>query len=201
MRIACATNSASSRICAGIDAFRSAREVALRAQALLIVALQGEALATKGNPLIDRLRMEFPAGFDALSPLEAEFLRTAAPEEQLLINFVWRYEALQVLAWALELVETLPEPVHVCDAEALVRVVQSGARINTRSRPRLRQPAEILDVLDEHFCLHWLAVQARQKGMSPPNGIHEGIIRERHHALNWLASFLRAAWDDVQTPT
>jgi hypothetical protein len=65
----------------------------------------------------------------------------------------------------------------------------------------LRPAGELLDALDLHLRLHWAARQARLDKREAPAGLDEGVIRERHHALNWLVRFENADWDDIDTPT
>lgn len=180
---------------------RPARAVATRALALLIVAVHGETLATQQDSLLAHLEAEYPAGFAALSPQERAFVQATDVSEQAIVDFSWRYEALQVLAWALGRVDTLPPPTQICDVAALVRVLRETGEAALLADAALRPGTQILDALDTHFRLHWAAVQARLDQRAAPNGLMEGVIRERHHALNWLTSFLRADWDEVETPT
>jgi hypothetical protein len=34
-----------------------------------------------------------------------------------------------------------------------------------------------------------------------PANLNDGVLQERHHALNWLVRFEDREWDDVDTPT
>jgi hypothetical protein len=59
------------------------------------------------------------------------------------------------------------------------------------------------------------AAQLQRAGREPPEAahvgrgvrgreestVHEGTIRERHRALNWLIRYMNLAWDDVTTDT
>lgn len=179
---------------------RPARDVALRAVALLLVALQAEALASESGSMAERLHKGFPQGYAALSPLEAQFMGEEKPARQDMINFCWRYEALQLLVWALGLLDALPSPAGICDVARLVDQLLALGEEEILAA-RLRSDAEILDALDLHYCLHWLVVQARLDGHEAPAGIDPGVINERHYALNWLTCFLDEDWDEVETPT
>ncbi len=56
----------------------------------------------------------------------------------------------------------------------------------TRSSLAPRPIAELLDVLDLHYRLHWITTDARVKKVPSPAGVEPGVVMERHRALNWL---------------
>ena len=53
---------------------------------------------------------------------------------------------------------------------------------------------------DFYYRLHWAAIELRIKGKKSEL-LDEGVIRERHRALNWLIGYLNQEWDDVTTDT
>lgn len=59
---------------------------------------------------------------------------------------------------------------------------------------------EILDAADLYYRLHWAAIELRLNGETSPH-VDEGVIRERHRALNWLIRYMDAEWDNVTTDT
>ena len=59
---------------------------------------------------------------------------------------------------------------------------------------------QILNMADLYYHLHWAAVEIRLRGRESEK-IHEGVIRERHRALNWLIRYMDQDWDDVETDT
>lgn len=181
---------------------RSAEDVARRALALMLVAVRAESLSA-GEPLpVAELREKLSAGYDAASPAEHAFLSEEQPPEQSIVNSVWRYEALFVLAWALGLFDELPFPDRICDVPAVAKAFFDADRARLVSEARLRDASDILDALDLHYRLHWAARQAMQvEHKEPPAGLEPGVLQERHHALNWLTRFADAEWDDVDTPT
>lgn len=180
---------------------REPEEVARRALALLVVALRAESLA-RGAPLpAHELRERAPVGFAALSPAEAAFFGWSDPPRHDVVQLAWRYEALNLLAWALDLVPGLPYPATICDVPALVRAVHHPGEEALVSGARLRPNAEILDALDLHFRLHWAINEARRLEAPLPAGIVGGVVVERHVALNWLVHHEYADWDDVDAPT
>jgi hypothetical protein len=53
---------------------------------------------------------------------------------------------------------------------------------------------------DYYYRLHWAAIELRINNKESTK-IDEGIIRERHRALNWLIRYLDQDWDEVTTDT
>lgn len=53
---------------------------------------------------------------------------------------------------------------------------------------------------DLYYGLDWAAIELRIKG-HPSDKADEGVIRERHRALNWLIWYMNQDWDDVKTDT
>ena len=75
------------------------------------------------------------------------------------------------------------------DATGLVRIdnVRSGPYSIVASSPRAHGTSLVyFQRLDE---------------TDPPAGLEPGVVKERHHTLNWLVRFEDADWDDVDTPT
>jgi hypothetical protein len=181
---------------------REPSAVALRALALLTVAVRAESLAS-GEPIpVPSLRERLPLGFDALSPMERAFLETESPEQQAIVNHAWRYEALFVLEWALGWFREISLPTTTCDVPAVARAVFDGDARDLVDRATLRPAAEILELHDLSFRLHWAAREAvHNRKEAPPAGLDSGVIQERRHALGWLVRFEDAEWDDVDTPT
>jgi hypothetical protein len=180
---------------------RPALEVAQRALALVVVALRAESLTGPNVIPVADLEQKRPLAFGALTPNESLFLNAATPEQQQVVNFVWRYEALFLLQWALGLAGDLPHPSGVCDVGAAVQTMLDVSEEELLAQAHLRPTGAVLDALDLHFRLHWAVRQARVDGNDGGNGLDGGVIQERHHALNWLVQFENADWDDVDTPT
>jgi hypothetical protein len=183
---------------------RSAPEVARRAMALFVVALRAESLMCP-ELAVAELREKRPLAFRALTPKECLFVNDEAPDQQQITNFVWRYEAVWLLAWTIGLVEVLCYPSETCDVDVLSKTFLESDEEALVKNAKLLPTETLLDALDLHFRLHWL-VRQRQDGKKPDgetggNDLEPGIVLERHHALNWLVQYEGAEWDDVQTPT
>lgn len=182
-------------LCEAELSLRSRDEVIERARALLLVALRAESVASGEAMPVETLLSKMPLADDALSPNEQVFLQQEAPSQQECAPFIWRYESLLVLEWALELVDQLAYPATPVEAATVVATL-----IDMRG-PQLRPPGDILDALDLTYRLHWHVRQTRLKKLGQVAGVDADVLMERHHALNWLVRFQHAPWDEVDTPT
>jgi Domain of unknown function (DUF4272) len=184
---------------------RAPSEVARRALALFVVALRAESLMSP-ELAVAELREKRPLAFRSLTPKECLFVNDEKPDQEQITNFVWRYEALWILAWALGLVEVLCYPSETCDLDFLSKTFLATDEEALVKKSKLLPTETLLDALDLHFRLHWVIRQRQQDG-KPPDGerggsdLNPGVVLERHHALNWLVQHEGAEWDDVQTPT
>lgn len=194
---------------------RDPRDVALRCMSLLAVAVRGESV-NEGAPLpISVLRQRLPMAFKALTPNEQQFLtdgdwlsklkarlgQTPSADRQAVIDAVWRYEGVALLLWALGRTPELPDATAICDVPGLTKAILAADAGTFVNDARLRPATEILDALDLHYRLHWIVTEARVRGPEPAQPLEPGVVKERHHALNWLTRLDDAEWDDVRTDT
>jgi len=180
---------------------RTSPVVAGRALAMFVAALHAESVASDSPIPVQEMRERLPLAFDHLSPEESAFLAERAPDPQDLAKFGWRYEGLFVLLWALQMTDALPFPEGICDVS---RIAASMLELDAKrflETAHVRPASEILDELDLHYRLHWLVRQSRLDGQDNPMGVNDGVVYERHYALNWLTGFENADWDNVDTPT
>jgi hypothetical protein len=175
--------------------------VARRSLALFVVAVRAESMASNAPIPLSDIQARCSIGFASLTTAERRFLTAAAPPQQDIVGFVWRYEALALLQWALGLTETLPYPTSICDVPATAQLAIDSNNEEFIRSARLRPVDEVLDALDLHFRLNWAVTQARTEQKSPPGTLDGGVVYERHRALNWLVRFENKDWDDVETPT
>lgn len=182
-------------ICEKELVLRGDAEIAGRAQALLLCALRAESCLS-GRPMsVAELLEKIPAAEAHLTPAERAYLELEAPTQHQSVQFMWRYEAVYLLTWALGLVDDLPYPAQACDAGECVRLLAQ------LEKGRVRSGGDILDALDLHYRLHWFIRQRRLKEQPEAEGLDAGVVAERHQALNWLVRFQHTDWDDVDTPT
>jgi hypothetical protein len=180
---------------------RAPEDILRRMLALFVVAIRAESLTSKNPITVDDLQQRFPPAFANLTDAERAFLAQEAPAEQEITQFLWRYEAILVLQWALGLQDALPFADAICDVSSISgKVIERGTE-GLRKQLAGRTASEILDALDLHYRLHWASRQAILKKTPVPAGLNDGVLQERHHALNWLVRFEDREWDDVETPT
>jgi hypothetical protein len=189
---------------------RAPSEAARRALALFVVALRAESLMSP-ELAVAELREKRPVASRALTPKECSFVNDEKPGQEKITNFVWRYEALWILAWALGLVDVLCYPSETCDVDFLSKAFLAADEEALVKQAKLLPTETLLDALDLHFRLNWL-VRQRQGGKpgdgdKRPDGemggsdLDPGVVLERYYALNWLVQHEGAEWDDVKTPT
>lgn len=176
---------------------RDAAEVARRAVVLLAVAMRAEGIA---QPKVIKF-LQQRGVTKSVSPQEKEFLQQASPDEAQMRKLTWRYEALWTLLWALARIDELGPPGSQCDARRAIKLVNETPSDQLIGQATLRPASEILDELDFYYRAHWHAVNAQQEGRPSHAGLDPDVIFERHYALNWLATYMYQAWDDVGTDT
>lgn len=182
-------------VCEDELTLREREEIIGRARALLLVALRAESVASGEAMSVADLTAKMPLADDELTPMEKQFLAKEAPTQQECGAMIWRYESLNVLEWALGLVDTLAYPAAATESATIV------ARLLDMRGPVVRPVGEILDALDLTYRLHWHIRQVRLKKKGELAGVDADVVMERHHALNWLVRFQHAPWDAVNTPT
>jgi hypothetical protein len=180
---------------------RAPEDILRRMLALFVVAIRAESLNSKTPITVADLQQRFPPAFANLTDAERAFLAQEMPAEQEITQFLWRYEAILVLQWALGLQDALPFADAICDVSSISSTVIDRGTEGLRKQPVARSGTEILDALDLHYRLHWASRQAILKKTPVPADLNDGVLQERHMALNWLVRFEDREWDDVDTPT
>ncbi len=175
-------------------------DVANRLCSLLVVAVRAESIS-EGAPLsIESLHSRLPRAFVALTAQERSFLASEAPDDQDVINSLWRYECVPVLLWALGIVGELEFPHRVCDVAKITGAVLLEDWDSLAVNRHLRPVGELLDEADLTYRLHWAVRDAELNGREPIPGVEPGVLMERRNALEWLLDH-SLAWDDVTLPT
>ncbi|MGJ8644453.1 MAG: DUF4272 domain-containing protein [Luteolibacter sp.] len=176
---------------------RSKEVIAHRAIALAIVSVKGEGLEQE---TISSLVEKYEAT-PFLSEQEIDFVSNKNPDEHSRIQFVWRYECLWVMLWALGYVDELEYPDSICDVEKAESIIADRNTDQLIADSQLRDLSEILDQADLIYRYHWAVVSARLEGNPPPASLDKGVVMERHYALNWLIGYMDQEWDDISTDT
>lgn len=175
---------------------RTVREVAERCLASVFCALKGES---NDQTLVEEVVDAFGAS-TYFSPIEQAFIQDLEPSRQSLVNFAWGYEHVHVFLWALGFLSELQGPAKIANVPHEAGLIQEEGAEGLFEHGCLRSMDELLDAADFYYRLHWAAIELRIKGQ-PSEAADEGIIMERHRALNWLIRYMDQAWDDVTTDT
>jgi len=138
-----------------------------------------------------------------ITPDEKTFLENPTPEKR--SQESWKCECIWVLAWALNLVDDLEFPDHLCD---LNKIAEEDYPISNSNDPNnyinrnftIRSKSEILDAADLYYRMDWAVVDARLNGLSV-EPLNPGVVYERHYALNWLINYMDQDWDEVSCDT
>ena len=176
---------------------RTDREVAERALGAMIAAVKAE---TGDFDMGQALLQQFGAtGY--LSPMERAFMADPDPEEQFRTNIAWRYEGVYVLLWALGFYDDLSREDEIVDVARMGGLLRELGADGLFAQAKLRPQAEILDMADYYYRLHWAVTNARLKGEVLPEGTDASIMLERARALNWLYGYAGQGWDEVDADT
>lgn len=176
---------------------REALEVSERALAVAIVAVKGEGLEQE---TIEEIINDWDIK-NLFTVEENEFLYNYAPSKQDRINYAWKYECLDVLLWALGYKTEIPDPNKICNVGEDIEIIKkNNTPLKLSENSKLRSIEEILDMNDFYYRLHWSAIELRVTNKECIV-IDEGIIRERHYALNWLIRYMNQSWDEITTDT
>jgi len=140
-------------------------------RAFVLAALSARALTEKDEPDdLEGFRAELNEWLSAvggdvgLEPDEAAFLANpGVPDDQALVDAVWRVEGLAVLAWALELSD-MPRYDELCTPRTLWEALclfQPEPAQELASRARLRPRAELEAMQRSLLTFHWRIVHYR----------------------------------------
>jgi len=134
---------------------------------------------------------------------EVEFLESESPSEQQVINATWRIEALHLLLWALNRVNSASDLSEMCSVKAIQFVCDFYLK-STKDfieSSRLRDEEEIYDLNEFIYESHWKVRDAQINGKSIPDKLNSSMVQERHYAINWLTGYCSQDWDEITTDT
>ena len=182
---------------------RPSVDVAKRAACLLMVALKAQSdlsgTLADAHPRLQRLINDFQIA-EHLSPDESAYINNPRPGQAAAVQFLWKYEALHTLLWALGHVKELEPPLGGANITETALLIESLGPAGLTENTYLRPPAEILDALDYTYRLHRAVDDASANGGTVP-GTDASVVIERRYALNWLIASRGEDWDNVQMNT
>jgi hypothetical protein len=177
---------------------RSAQEVARRCIVLCCIA---------ASP-------QFPRGeFDAwlrneglweeLSPKEVETLTAQVPTKRQNIDASWRSEALQVMLWSIRKLELLPPITEIAKISRILDVMPAFGKPTSDfiSSASLRSNEEIDAELEKTVSAHWQIRNERGHPEQKREPMIDGVVVERHWALEWIVNYDDEPWDQVPLTT
>lgn len=184
---------------------RDVEEIVQRAIALGLIAnyslchLEGTDTVENKRGLLNAIEHYNALAF--FTEKERAFIFNDNIDEQQAIQFVWQFECVYVLLWALSLIIELKYPDEICSVPEVMSFIFGFDDINTFNESvQLKDVEDIIDQADLIYRLDWACVEARIKNVEITE-VNSEIILERHRALNWLICYDDANWDDVTMDT
>jgi hypothetical protein len=149
---------------------------------------------------------------DYLSNAERVFFDDSAPDQQTIVNFSWRAEALVSLVWVLGGLREMPplsEQFWVLDNDLIEAAMKNpnAFRLSATKRPS----QEIVEMEGFLYHQHWRlrdkqlgfnlgASYSLEPGEIPVDEMNPSVVYERRYGLSWVAGW-GDDWDDVPTDT
>lgn len=135
---------------------------------------------------------------NSLTPRESQFLLDFPNvSEKTIIEMTWQVEALVVLIWALQLVDSLPPKTQQVDTAILTSLLPPFSDVSVSefiTHARLRNEQELFKMAvylqDQH---------GRARTQHSIEIIE--VLQERHRAINWIVGYCQQSWEDCNTDT
>jgi len=172
---------------------RSAKEAAIRAMCLTLLAAKGEGLELKVTQHVIQIFGLEPF----FSEKEWAFLQSVKPSDKDRIYFAWKYESVCVLWWYIGFWNTLDFPEDICDGAKVVETMLTYQ--NSDNLIQAVNPVSVQKLLDEadfNFrCLGSLEWAILNESTYPK--VNKDVLIERFFTFQWLMNPVH--WDEVQS--
>lgn len=184
---------------------KSVEEICRRAVSLFAVARFSEALLSHAGYTEALNRVESLSKFDvnnSFSDFEARYIKLTTIPNELRMKFVWCYESCSQLLHSLGLLKELNPYNEISNVEELINVFNSFDNLEDMiNKSKLKTSDELFRLQDITMRYHWLCVELRLQKIKLET-FNEGVLTERHKALNWMLSdIFGESWDKVETPS
>lgn len=121
--------------------------------------------------------------------------------KQDVIDVTWTYEAYWSLIWALGLIDDIKVPNDICNCQKAITIVGDCKDFKEfKSKCKIRDKEEILDMLDLYYRYHWACVEKRINPDTNIANILPDVVVERRKGLEWLFS-KETDWNDISLDT
>lgn len=133
---------------------------------------------------------------DSVTKSEWEFLNKKKYTVSDRAPLTWRFEAVNILAWTLGLINSMSKVSKSCDVMQLMKVVTKRSIEDILVDVKIVSTKEFLDMLDFLYRYSWASVQALLEKRNLSNNENSEIIYQRLYTLNWIVN-PDISWDDI----
>ncbi len=123
--------------------------------------------------------------------------------EQDVVNVSWTYECYVSLVWALGLVDSdeikIPRDTYGYK-EAIDFVSNCKSFAEFKSKTKIRNVEEILDMVDLYYRYHWACEEKRINPDTDIGVLNSEVVWERRRGLEWLISDIDD-WNEISLDT
>lgn len=117
------------------------------------------------------------------------------------IDVAWTYETYWALIWVLGLIDDIRLPYDICDCKKAIAIVADCKDYEDfKSKCRIRNIEEILDMLDLYYRYHWACVEKQVKPDTNIGSLNPDVVIERRKGLEWVISEI-IEWDNISLDT
>lgn len=178
----------------GVSYARTARDIALRA--IILQGVVAVACEVDPAPVIEWFQEQ--KIWDAVTPLEKEFLLLPIPSGEQRNRYQAHQEAEWALLWMIGKVEKLGLPTQYCDTRRLVDdiIPALGSDIEPFVRSATLRDSRYL-LMEDHrtynlWCYYW---RNRREKKEVPYDLKVTVLYERRYAFEWLDDIQE--WDEI----
>ena len=101
----------------------------------------------------------------------------------------------------LGLVEDISDASNICDCNYAIKLFnESNSYEDFKSKCKLREVNEILDMLDLYYRYHWACVEKRVKPETSIGNLNSSVVIERRRGLEWIIREIQD-WYDISLDT
>lgn len=167
---------------------RNQEDTIFRAVSLCLVSAVAEWRLIKRELTVDNIK-ELLTKFNIQNDItkkEEIFLMNANSTKEECEKYIWKYEAVLPLLWALGFIKELDKPTNICDTWLVTGLILGKWVDVFTENAKLR-------TIDE---IHW--EYQNYLGYLNDNSLNLDVVKERLHALAWLTAKDNLAWDELE---